>query len=149
MTCDDLPSILVIMVLNLSTLPIYRQQLLQRFFFFIFKTSIVIYRYLYLCILTSDLSAFQKKNWGKTKSHFGDNDNLLVHFLIYRRPNEVKLLAFYLFAYCLLLFFVQFCFGVNICISQNLYIEDIINPLSILVANNFPKMSLDFHDYCL
>lgn len=79
------------------------------------------------------------------KSHFGDNDNLLVHFLIYWRPNEVKLLAFYLFAYCLLLFFVQFYFGVNIFISQNLYIEDIINPVSILVANNFPKMSLDFH----
>ena len=81
----------------------------------------------------------------KKKSHFGDNVNLLVHFLIYWKRTEVKLLAFYLFAVCLLLFFVQFCFGVNIFISQNLYIEDIINPVSTLVANDFPKMSLDFH----
>lgn len=90
-------------------------------------------------------SSKKKKTTLGKKSHFGDNDNLLVHFLIYWRPNEVKLLAFHLFAYCLLLFFVQFCFGVNIFIFQNLYIEDIINPVSILVANNFPKMSLDFH----
>lgn len=81
----------------------------------------------------------------KKKSYVGDNVNLLVHFLIYWKWNEVKLLAFYLFAFCLLLFLVQFCFGVNIFISQNLYIEDIINPVSILVANDFPKMSLDFH----
>ena len=89
----------------------------------------------------------QLKKTKKTekKSHVGDNVNLLVHFLIYSKWNEVKLLAFYLFAFCLLLFLVQFCFGVNIFISQNLYIEDIINPVSILVANDFPKMSLDFH----